>query len=324
MPPTGSEWRAADARDIDQALTHAALFRGVGPEAIGVHLEHCQIRTLAQGTRVIDPSSCDRHLYIILDGAVAVRLEETIDTPLTVLEKGQCIGEMAIIEDAPPSAYVEAHEPCTLLAMDTDTVWALIGGSHGVARNLLEILSSRIRFDNDHIVSRSDIIEQFRRNAITDALTDLHNRYWMQVMFTRKIQRAQRDDRAVCMAILDLDHFKQFNDTFGHQKGDALLQTVAGAIRDLFRPTDLVARFGGDEFAVLLPDTSLKNAEQVGQRVRDGIMRRIDRVHPAGHAVTVSIGMSELLAKDTLETLIQRADEALYRAKRLGRNRVSV
>ncbi len=251
-------------------MAFAKLFSGVGIEAVSVFLERCTIWSAPTGTLVISPESLDKTLYIILEGSVSVRLEDRDDAALTELGKGQCIGEMSIIEDAPPSAFVTTRNDCRFFMIDQQTVWDLISGSHGVARNLLEVLSQRLRFDNDHIVDRSELVEQNRRNAITDALTDLHNRYWMQVMFARKIDRARSNDSNLSLAVLDLDRFKAFNDKHGHQKGDVLLQGVATALRDLFRPTDLIARFGGDEFAVLLPDTTLHQAALIGSRVREG------------------------------------------------------
>lgn len=313
----------ASNNDLSDAINTAHIFRGVGTEAIEVFLESSNVLSIPKGTVLISPLSDDKALYVVLSGTLAVRLEDRDDAPLTQLVRGQCAGEMSILENSAPSAYVSAASDCRLLVVEENTVWNLINTSHGVARNLLEVLSQRLRFDNEHIVDRSEIIEQYRRNATTDALTDLHNRYWMQVMFARKIKRAKTSGSAMCLAVLDLDRFKAFNDEHGHQLGDTLLQKVAGALRDLFRANDLIARFGGDEFAVLLPETTLETAKAVGERVRAGILKRVSDVAPVNQNVTISIGLTELYADDNLEALLKRADNALYRAKSLGRNRVS-
>lgn len=310
----------ATEHDIENVLLNAPLFFGVGEETVGVYLEACSVRSVSSGQQFISPASTDRALYIVLDGIISIRLDDRDDAALTELVCGQCVGEMSIIENVPPSAYVAAVSDCRLLMINTDTVWNLIGNSHDIARNLLSILSQRLRFDNDHIVDRSELVEQNRRNAVTDALTDLHNRYWMQVMFARKIKRAQTAGKTLSLAVIDLDCFKQYNDEFGHQQGDILLQTVAASLRDLFRPTDLIARFGGDEFAVLLPDTSANKALDIADRVRNGIVRQIRSVLDNASSVTVSMGLAELRADDTLDALLQRADKALYRAKAAGRN----
>ena len=311
MNNTGNDINPATAADIMDGVSSAHIFRGVGVEAVEVFLEPCRVLRIAKGARLISPNSSDKTLYIVLEGSLAVRLEDRDDAPLTELGRGQCVGEMSILEDIAPTAFVSASSDCRLLVIEEATVWELINSSHGVARNFLEVLSGRLRFDNDHIVDRSEIIDQYRRNATTDALTDLHNRYWMQVMFSRKIKRARTSGSAMCLAVLDLDRFKQFNDEHGHQLGDTLLQKVAGGLRDLFRPTDLIARFGGDEFAVLLPDTTLDSAKLVGERVRTGILKRVADIAPAQQAVTISIGLTELFANDDLEALLLRADQAL-------------
>ncbi|MFK8031140.1 MAG: GGDEF domain-containing protein [Gammaproteobacteria bacterium] len=321
---TLNELELATAEDIDNALDNAPLFFGVGVESVGVYLESCRVRSVSKDTVFISPTSNDRAVYIVLDGLISVRLEDHDGAPLTELVAGQCVGEMSIIEeDASPSAFVAAMTDCRLLVIDKQTVWNLINGSHEVARNLLGILAQRLRFNNDHIVDRNEIVEQNRHNAVTDALTDLHNRYWMQVMFARKIARAHESGETLCVAVLDLDKFKRYNDEFGHPKGDLLLQAIAGALRDLFRPTDLIARFGGDEFAVLLPNTALEAALEISARVRSGVLEKVATLESSGEHVTVSIGLAEIERSDDLDSLLNRADQALYRAKDSGRNCVS-
>ncbi len=309
--------------DIADCVNSAHIFDGVGIESVEVFLEPCHMLHITDGAQLISPNTKDKSLYVVTEGSLEVRLEDRDDAPLTVLGRGHCVGEMSILENTQPSAFVTASGDCRLFMIGEKTLWALVNSSHGVARNLLAVLSKRLRFDNEHIVDRSEIIDQYRRNATTDALTELHNRYWMQVMFERKIKRARSSGGTMCLAVLDLDRFKQFNDEHGHQLGDVLLQKVAEGLRDLFRSTDLIVRFGGDEFAVLLPETSLDTAKQVGERVREGILKRVANLTAKKQEVTVSIGLTELYANDNLESLLARADKALYRAKSQGRNRVS-
>lgn len=126
------------------------------------------------------------------------------------------------------------------------------------------------------------------------------------------------------MVIVDVDYFKRFNDRYGHLAGDEALCFVAQSLRGHFRPSDLIARYGGDEFVVLLPDTQFEAAQQTADRVR----RAIEDGDPLGDhgppfKVTASMGVSEMQAGDTLESLLKRADAALYQAKLSGRNRVA-
>ncbi|MDH3768739.1 MAG: GGDEF domain-containing protein, partial [Gammaproteobacteria bacterium] len=133
------------------------------------------------------------------------------------------------------------------------------------------------------------------------------------------------DGEDACMVMLDVDFFKKFNDAHGHIAGDHALCTVADALRQYFRPTDMIARYGGDEFAVLLPDTLMDQALEIAERVRAAVGGNPgERTGPDdGAGITVSIGVAERKASDTLESLINNADAALYRAKLAGRNCVA-
>jgi diguanylate cyclase (GGDEF)-like protein len=201
-------------------------------------------------------------------------------------------------------------------------LWQLVDRSHAFAKNLLIVLSERVRSDNAYIASSLGVLRQAERNAVTDALTGLGNRRWMTDMFERELTRAQLNSAPLCLMMIDIDHFKRFNDRYGHMSGDRVLAAVGAALREYLRPTDLVARFGGDEFAVLLPSLSLDQAQQTGERVR----QRIAELSPESLAdvVKVSIGIASRNAEDDVLTLLNRADAALYDAKALGRNRTAV
>jgi two-component system cell cycle response regulator len=122
--------------------------------------------------------------------------------------------------------------------------------------------------------------------------------------------------------MIDVDNFKVFNDQYGHIAGDRVLVAVADALREYLRPTDLVARFGGDEFAVLLPDAQLKQARQTAERIR----QQVAALSPPSlsTAITISIGITDRADHDDVATLVQRADAAMYDAKEAGRNRVTI
>ncbi|WEK06190.1 MAG: PleD family two-component system response regulator [Candidatus Devosia phytovorans] len=160
--------------------------------------------------------------------------------------------------------------------------------------------------------------------AVTDDMTGLYNRRYFDRHLGVMLGKAQSQDRDMALMILDIDHFKSVNDTYGHDIGDAVLKEFAARLKRNIRGVDLACRFGGEEFVVLMPDTDYQQAEMVAERVRQSISEREFEVS-AGRplAVTVSAGVTlNETTSDTPESLIKRADVALYRAKREGRNRV--
>lgn len=208
------------------------------------------------------------------------------------------------------------------MVISHNLLWQMVDRSHTFCKNLLIVLSERVRSDNEYIASSLGILQQAERNAHTDALTGLGNRYWMRTMFEREIGRARQSAKPLCLMMIDVDNFKLFNDHYGHIAGDRVLVAVAEALREYLRPTDLIARFGGDEFAALLPDITPDQAQQTGERLRE----QVAALSPPSlsTAITVSIGLTGSSEADDIATLVQRADAAMYDAKEQGRNRVAV
>lgn len=153
--------------------------------------------------------------------------------------------------------------------------------------------------------------------STTDSLTGLKNRRAFEERLAVEVERARRYGGALSLLILDVDHFKGFNDAFGHPGGDEVLRRVSTLLLSKARDTDLVARYGGEEFVVLLPDTELEGARRLAERCRDAI----ETADWPGRGVTISVGLSPLTL-DTLngDDLLEEADQALYEAKRDGRN----
>lgn len=160
--------------------------------------------------------------------------------------------------------------------------------------------------------------------AVTDDMTGLYNRRYFDRHLGVMLGKAQSQDRDMALMILDIDHFKSVNDTYGHDMGDAVLKEFAARLKRNIRGVDLACRFGGEEFVVLMPDTDFRQAEAVAERVRQSIADRVFEIgggRPLSVTVSAGVTLNES-ASDTPESLIKRADVALYRAKREGRNRV--
>jgi diguanylate cyclase (GGDEF)-like protein len=158
-----------------------------------------------------------------------------------------------------------------------------------------------------------------RQLADLDALTGLHNRRYFHETLAREVSRAQRYDRQLALIVFDLDDFKAINDRIGHLSGDAVLAETAERVRDVVRSADIACRVGGDEFAVILPESSTGDADQLYHRLRGAVSSR-----PVGQAgrLFLSAGIADLLPDDDPTNFFERADEALYRAKELGKGQV--
>jgi diguanylate cyclase (GGDEF)-like protein/PAS domain S-box-containing protein len=161
-------------------------------------------------------------------------------------------------------------------------------------------------------IERSDLLSRLEAVARTDELTGLANRRAWDEELSRELARAQREHQPLCVAMLDLDHFKRFNDEHGHQAGDRLLKQLAATWREVLRPTDLLVRYGGEEFVVLLSNCGIEVAVEVIERLR--------RATPGGQ--TCSAGVALWNRTEAPNALVSRADAALYRAKREGRDRI--
>jgi diguanylate cyclase (GGDEF)-like protein len=168
-------------------------------------------------------------------------------------------------------------------------------------------------------------LRRIEKMAIRDVLTGQYNRRYFFAIGSRILKQCARSQRPASLAILDLDHFKRVNDRFGYDTGDVVLRETARCMGREVRETDLVARLGGEEFAMLLPEANLETGRLVAERVRQAIAALSIPVEDPVRAiqVTASLGLAEARpGLDTLKTLLKRADEALYRAKLAGRGRV--
>ncbi|MEU4623715.1 GGDEF domain-containing protein [Actinoplanes sp. NPDC023801] len=168
------------------------------------------------------------------------------------------------------------------------------------------------------------LVQAQRHAAVTDGLTGLRSRRFFEQALGNQGDRSARLGVPVSVLLLDIDHFKSVNDTYGHNGGDRVLVEVTHRLRELVRPGDVVARYGGEEFAVLLPDTTTAEAGEVAERIRRGISAAPIAVGDSRlHNVTISCGIAGMPAAGTTEELVLAADRALYAAKHAGRNRIA-
>ena len=164
--------------------------------------------------------------------------------------------------------------------------------------------------------------EELERLARLDGLTEVSNRFAFLEVAPREMERAKRYERALSLVMIDLDHFKAVNDQYGHQAGDAVLKHIANIVRTHLRPSDIFARLGGEEFAMLLPETDSQLAAHLVQRILDNVVTTAVVHDDKQISVSFSAGVAEYRASDTLDTLIANADTTLFKSKGLAAPRL--
>lgn len=188
-------------------------------------------------------------------------------------------------------------------------------------------LTKKLEESSSEINDLRQHLQTIRTEALTDALTGVANRKQFDNMMRFRVQEARNIDYPLTLAICDIDHFKTFNDTWGHQTGDQVIRFVAATLERLALKDHLVARYGGEEFAIIMPRVTSEEATGILERMRRAIevkkLKRKSTGDSLGN-VTMSFGAAELVEEDSCSSLIRRADEQLYSAKRNGRNRVCV
>lgn len=300
------------------------LFRDETDPAIAALLAGCAVVRLARGRRIDDGGQA--RLYIVLAGQLEIASDAHAgeDGNTSRILPGESVGEQAVLDDAVNLAAMTALEDSELLVIESDMVWALIDRSSVLARNLLRLLSFRIRAASALLRRRQKLGEFYRQLSLNDPLTGLYNRAWLNEMLPKLAARAATDGSPLSLVMIDLDYFKRFNDTHGHIAGDAALAAAAGVIRGALRPSDFAVRYGGEEMLAVLPDTPPQQATMVAERLCQRLRLAVvfpDMRLPLPH-LTGSFGVASLMAGDDERSLMAAADAALYRAKEAGRDRV--
>lgn len=234
-----------------------------------------------------------------------------------LMPSGAALGTVCVIDRVPrklTEAQAEAlkalsRQVVQLLALRrANAELQLLTQAQSLRQRELEAMQAQLKLLN----------EELAEQTLTDALTSLKNRRAFDRLLANEHARALRNRSTLGVLMVDVDHFKAYNDQYGHQAGDQALQAVAKAIQSEARVYDHVARYGGEEFAVILPTTLVADARAVAERIRLGV-QGLKGLH---RPVTVSVGIAMSAAQSTPAELVNRADQALYQAKQAGRNRV--
>ena len=305
---------------LDARYAHLDLFTGVDMSTIAALLADCPLLEAEPGEIVLEEGDANRTVYQIISGRVRVALDGFEGVPLLTLEAGACFGELSILSQLNVSANVVALEYTQLLAIPDEVLWSLIRGNHRFATNLLDVLSGRLRVTNERLRDSLHAQQQYARAARLDPLTGLYNRRWLDEVLAREYRRCTRDGRPLSFLMIDLDLFKRINDVHGHLVGDEVLRILASRLRNSMSSRGVASRFGGEEFAVLLPDVALQEAVTLADGFRCVVQDNPISTSLGPVPVTVSVGASERAECHSPRGLMQRADAALYQAKKLGRN----
>ncbi|WP_300086519.1 GGDEF domain-containing protein [uncultured Nitrosomonas sp.] len=228
------------------------------------------------------------------------------------------------------SQQVEQYARRIRETSDVNEIINILGTVLGETRSLRysnEVYSAQeqVRHAEKQIESLKQELEQLRELVHYDPMTGAFNRRGLDAVYQREAARADRNESTLCAAVLDLDDFKQINDTYGHQFGDDALIHLTKIAKESLRPSDVVARYGGEEFVILLPDTTLESAVWVMQRLQNNFSKKA-LTNMDGNAVPISFsgGVACRQFRENQKSLLKRADDVLYQAKKSGKSRILI
>ena len=252
---------------------------------------------------------------------VGARVIGEIDDVMTLID--DALGMSASYGDTLAGATKELS-----VAKNPDEVKAIVQSLTKSTREMRETstaLRDRLRLSKSEISDLQHSLEAIRAESLTDPLTGLGNRKYFDRSIDVAVENALANGEPLSLLMFDIDHFKSFNDSYGHLTGDQVLRLVGMSLRQTIKGQDITARYGGEEFAVVLPNTALRQALTVADHIRRAVMAKELKKKSTGEIlgrVTISVGVSMLKPGDDTDSLIERADACLYAAKRNGRNRV--
>lgn len=298
-------------------------------------LSRCHCINAAAGDIILKNNTANTVAYILLKGRLEVTLDPGQASAIAEILPGELVGEVSALIGKQTSAWVKAADASELVELERDTLLTMARTSHHFSYSLLQSVCNRLYSSNRAAQKSEKESLQNLKRSMTDQLTGLKNRTWLDNNTPELLEHLTRRDSGLYFFMIDLDHFKRVNDTWGHAIGDLVLREVAQTLVLTLRPSDHVVRMGGEEILALTdniknPDAAATMAERMRSAVEsllvipdnnaeDGVKNKAETT---AIRVTTSIGWSRCKPGESLENVLARADQAVYRAKEAGRNRV--
>lgn len=252
--------------------------------------------------------------------------EKTSATVISEIDSVMEMLEMALGSTAKYGESLEAFSNDLAVTIDKRRIRELVSSLVLATKDVAstnKTLEARLRETRGEIEVLRETLEAVRLESLTDPLTGIANRKHFEEMLVKSIDQAVLERAPLALIVIDIDHFKRFNDTFGHLTGDQVLRLVGMTMREQVKTRATLARFGGEEFGIILPDTTIETARGAAERVRTSVMSRELVKRSTGESlgkVTISVGVAGLRKGDTAVSLLERADQCMFTAKRTGRN----
>lgn len=312
-------------------LGQIKIFSLLESDEINKIIKYFKTHDIGKNEILFNEGDSGNDLFIVKSGVIAstVTLPDGGQRAIASFEAGNFFGEMSIFEKAPRSATCSCDEKCSLLSLHEKDFYEIVEKYPDIAikimYRMLNITTQRLRNTGEFLSDMVTWGESASRRAITDEMTGAYNRRYLDDAIISQFEKAVKNVTPLSIIMIDLDYFRQINESYGHGTGDRMIIEVVKIYNKNLRKSDMLARYGGDEFTVLLPETDLKKAAEIAENVRVEVERLdiLKEFNGPIKQVTLSQGISSFPeSADNLKKLRELADQSLYTAKEQGRNRV--
>jgi diguanylate cyclase (GGDEF)-like protein len=312
-------------------LRHVAIFSLLERRELDSLAGFLHVHEIDAGHLLFREGDEGNELFIVKSGSVAVSvgLGNGVEQQVAEFRAGDFFGEMSIFEDAPRSASCRIKEKSRLFSLHERDFFHLMANHPQIAiklmQKMLTVTTKRLMNTSEFVSDMVEWGENARKRAITDELTGIYNRRFLEDSLGTYFDEARRAGRPLSLIMIDLDRFREINERLGHAAGDRVIVEAASVFKECIRERDIAARYGGDEFTIILPDTPLEDARNVAEGIRAKTAALPALKPPEGGSIRVTTSQGVASFPDhggDVATVRGKADEALYRAKEGGRNRV--